>query len=295
MTDSENISNHDEFYLLRQIPQVLRARDFHLYLSDNKRLIDLWLNGGAAVMGHTPPNLLREIKNTASRGLYAPYPHFTERRLIKALTKIIPGRAFRIYAAPPPKTWNADLHELKKIKEEERINIKLWRPFVNSDAPFKVEKELYLIPVIPGIQTWRNDLPLGLCVIAAESEDLIKHLPPNDPLSPILLAAAARGIYDLLASPQRGKPNLPRINKIFMNKQTTDRWHRQGIYITLKNQPSQKEWESLFKKFLEAGFLLPPVPSHPMILPGEMSDGEEAKLADALLFNDSHPLAFQFS
>jgi len=39
-----------------------------------------------------------------------------------------------------------------------------------------------------------------------------------------------------------------------------------------------QEWETLFKQFLEAGFLLPPTPSFPLILPAEMSDGEEAKL-----------------
>ena len=271
MTDNteKDIFEHDEFYLLRQIPQVLRARGFRLYLNNGKdskgsrRLIDLWLNGGAAVMGHTPANLLREIKNSASRGLYAPYPHFTENRLIKALSKLFPGRAFRLCAAPPKEPFSA----------------KLWRPFVDPDAPFKVENEPLLIPVIPGIQTWRNGLPLGFCVIAAESEDQLTHLPPNDPLSPILLAAAARGIYDLLASPHRAKPRLPRIIKTLKNS----RWQLQGIYITLKEKPSPQEWETLFNKFLEAGFLLPPTPSYPLILPGEMSDGEEAKLAAALV------------
>jgi hypothetical protein len=39
----------------------------------------------------------------------------------------------------------------------------------------------------------------------------------------------------------------------------------------------------LFSRFLENGFLIPPVPSHPLILPGILSPGEEAKLADLLL------------
>ena len=259
---------NDEFYLLRKIPFVLRARSFRLYLSNandcqgNRRLVDLWQNGGAAILGHTPPNLLREIKNSASRGLYAPYPHFTEERLIKALSKLLPGRSFRLYAAPPT----------------ELVNAKLWRPFVDPASPFKVEKEPLLIPVIPGIQTWRNGLPLGLCVVAAASEESIARLPPSEPLSPILLAAATRGIYDLLAASQRGKPHLPRILKALKNS----RWQRQGIYITLKEKPAPLEWESLFNKFLEAGFLLPPTPSQPVILPAEMSDGEEAKLAAVL-------------
>jgi hypothetical protein len=96
--------------------------------------------------------------------------------------------------------------------------------------------------------------------------------------SPVLLAAAARGIYDLLASPERGKPVFPRISKALKNP-ANSMWQRQGIYLNLKEKT---EWETLFTHFLEAGFLIPPTPSQPLILPGEMSDGEEAKLAAAL-------------
>jgi hypothetical protein len=41
----------------------------------------------------------------------------------------------------------------------------------------------------------------------------------------------------------------------------------------------------LFRQFLEAGFLLPPVPSQPVILPGELSPGEDAKLTSVLSAN----------
>jgi len=250
----------DELYLLSTVPQVLRARGYRLYLSNNKRLIDLWLCGGAAILGHTPANQLRELKNTAGRGLYAPYPHFTENRLIKALSKLLPGRVFRLYAAPP----------------KELGDITLWRPYTGSEE-FKDE---IFIPVIPGIQTWRGGLPFGLCVIAAQSEEAVSHLPPGDRFSPILLSLAARGIHDIIAAPERGKPHFPKINKALK----TSRWQRNGIYLTLKETPAQAEWETLFNSFLESGFLLPPSPVYPLILPGEMSDGEETKLAAALLF-----------
>ncbi|MCL2196810.1 MAG: hypothetical protein FWB77_04275 [Treponema sp.] len=248
----------DEFYLFNTLPQVLRARGFRLYLSNNKRLVDLWLSGGAAILGHTPVNQLRELKNTASRGLYAPYPHFTENRLIKALLKLFPGRVFRLYAAPP--------QELKAAK--------LWRPYTDSQEI----GDNVLIPVIPGIQTWRGGLPFGLCVAAAQSEEAASPLPPGDRLSPVLLSTAARGIHDILAAPERGKPHFPKITKALK----TSKWQRNGIYLTLKETPAQTEWETLFNRFLETGFLLPPSPIYPVILPGEMSDGEEAKLAAVL-------------
>jgi len=248
----------DELYILSSVPQVLRARDYRLYLSDNKRLVDLWLNGGAAIMGHTPANQLRELKNTASRGLYAPYPHFTENRLIKALSKLLPERVFRLYAAPP----------------KELGAVKLWRPYADSQE----RGDEVLIPVIPGIQTWRGGLPFGLCAVAAQNEEAVSKLPPGDKLSPVLLSLAARGIHDIIAAPQRGKIQYSRIAKALK----TGNWQRNGIYLTLKETPDMAGWETLFNKFLEAGFLLPPSPLYPLILPGEMSDGEEAKLTAAL-------------
>jgi len=265
-----------------KIPVVQRARGFRLYLANssrgNQRLVDLWLNGGAAVLGHTPPNMLRELKNTASRGLYAPYPHFTEGRFLKALSKIFhepnghelstQQRSFRIYAAPPP--------ELVSFFESGKA--KLWRPFVDPASPFAADDTPLLVPVLPGIQTWRDGLPLGLCVAACASEDLLTSLPASDSLSPILLAVATRGIYDILAEPQRAKPTLPRVTKVLKNS----RWQRRGIYLTLKEAPTQEKWTTLFNQFLEAGFLLPPTPSQPLILPGELSNGEEAKLAAML-------------
>jgi hypothetical protein len=260
------------YSLLKQTPAILRARGYRLYTQDGRRLIDLWLSGGAAIMGHTPPDILREIKNAASRGLYSPFPHFTEGRYIKALSKLFPGRAFRLYAAPPP-----ELSVLFNSGEA-----KLWRPFVNPVEPFAVtENAPVLIPVLPGVQTWRGGLPFGLCVLAAKDANYFdgeKQFPESDNLPPVLLAAAVRGIYDLFAAPERANFNFPRVEKALIN----NGWRRTGIYLELREKPETGEWAALFQKFLEAGFLLPPAPAFPVILPGKLSDGEEAKLAGVI-------------
>jgi len=260
---------NEETNLLNTVPAVLRTRGFRLYTQDGKRLVDLWLNGGAAILGHTPPNLLHEIKNTASRGLYAPLPHFSQSRFLKALSKLFPGRAFRLYAAPP--------RELVSLFNSG--GAKLWRPFTNPASPFAVEKNApLLVPVLPCIQLWRGGLPLGLCIVAAESECQLTELPTGDILPPVLLAAATRGVYDILAVPQRAKPHYPRINKALQKSP----WRRQGVYLSLKEKPDTETWAALFRQFLDAGFLLPPDQNQPLILPGELSDGEEAKLAAVL-------------
>jgi hypothetical protein len=309
--------NSDDFSLLRLVPQIVRARDFRLYTKDGKRLVDLWQNGGAAVLGHTPPAMLRELKNTASRGLYAPFPHFMEQRFIKALSRLLPGRSFRIYATPPNNFFSDNV--LREMFKDG--STALWRPFLDFGLPENVQTAgdtsvsleatsldaappsaktpapqapapRLVIPVLPGIQGWRSGLPqglpFGLCVLAASGgfEGEYASLPPGDFLPPVLLAAATRGIWDLIAaSPERANVQWPRVNKALRNSP----WLRRGIYLFPKEAhngtdsplaSSPEAWADLFRRFLDAGFLLPPVQEHPIILPGILSPGEEAKLAE---------------
>jgi hypothetical protein len=272
-----NGNDDSAFSLLRLVPGVLRARDYRLYTQGGRRLVDLWLNGGAAILGHTPPSLLREIKNTASRGLYAPLPHVLEGRFIKALSRIFPERAFRLYSSAP-----AALNGM--IKDG---SAGLWRPFLDPADPLAVAHNAppVLIPVLPGIQNWypaavEAPLPRGLCALAVDPACANQAaLPPGEFLSPVLLAAAVRGIYDLIAAaPARVKLPFPRI----MQALKGGRWQRRGIYLTLRQEAAGESWAALFRCFLDAGFLLPPVPGHPVILPGLLSPGEEAKLAETL-------------
>jgi hypothetical protein len=261
--------------LLNLIPTITRARDFRLY-AERRRLIDLWQNGGAAVLGHTPPNMLRELKNTASRGLYAPFPHFLENRYKKALSQLLPGRCFKLYAAPP--------QGLELLIQ--KGDAALWRPYLDSESPFAVKEDApeILIPILPGIQSWRNNLPLGLCVLAVKPEKEPAGLGSEENLPPVLLAVAARGVYDLIAWPERGKPAFPRVFQALKKGSAggPTRWQRKGIYLHLKEKIEAQEWEALFRQFLDAGFLLPPDPSQPLILPGILSKGEETKLAAIL-------------
>jgi len=265
--DTELHGGKDNFYLLRLVPAVLRAREFRLYTGAG-RLVDLWQNNGAAILGHTPPSLLRELKNTASRGLYAPFPHFLEQRYHKALSIIFPDRNFRLYASPTV--------ELEKLFA--KGNAALWRPFTNPTSPLEVpENPPVLIPVVPGIQTWRGGLPLGLCVLAIKGE---ADIGISDFLPPVLLACAARGVYDLIAAAKtRAALHYPRIAKALKNSEF---WRREGVYLWPRQEPTKPEWDALFRRFLENGFLLPPLPSNPLILPGVLSPGEEAKLASLL-------------
>jgi hypothetical protein len=258
--------------LLRQV-SVLRARDFYLYLEGGRRIIDLWQIGGKAVLGHKPPQLIKELKNSAERGLFAPFPHHSEYRFFKALAKIFPlsdnGQAYNF------RLYNSENSLEKALRTAgfsgTEAEPPLWRPFMeNKSTPL-------FIPVLP----WAFS-PIVLVLETA----LDKRFAPGDLLPPVILATGARAIYGLIAAGENGgRPKYDKINKALAKGNA---WQRRGIYLYRESTDQEgdsiahNDWPDLWKHFLEQGFLLPPSPKEPLILPGIISPGEEAKLASLL-------------
>jgi hypothetical protein len=293
--------------LLNLLPVVLRARDFRLYTQDGGRLVDLWQSGGRSILGHTPAGVSRELKNYTSRGLFSPLPHPQERRLVKALSRLIPGRAFRLYAdrfsltkaleragfpppapSPPasslPASFPAASFPDPAFSPPPPAVPALWRPFLEPETPVRDQDQApILIPILP----W----PLSPWVLALKPA-LEDRFAPSQPISPVLLAAATRAVYDLVAAgPLGGRPVYPRINHALYGNTPgpANPWRRRGPYLVhasftgTQPSPPRQFWETLFRNFLREGFLIPPDPAEPLILPGILSPGEEARLAALLL------------
>jgi hypothetical protein len=269
MTDSE---------LLRLVPEIHRARDWRLYAKDGSRIVDLWQYGGRALLGHSPPGLLRAFKNSAERGLFVPFPHFAEGRLLKALSALLPERRFRLYSGE--ETLGAALAgNVPPVQ-----NLPVWRPFL------EIPSGPLFVPVLP------FPFPGAPAVLACNAEADTEGLLPGETISPAALAAAARCVWDLIAaSPGRGEPRFPKLN-------IKGNWRRRGIYLNYlpagdsAARPGRplavdEDYAVWFRRFLDQGFLLPPSPSQPAILPGELSPGEEAKLAG--LFAGDNPAAVE--
>ncbi|MDR1899297.1 MAG: hypothetical protein LBQ55_04750 [Treponema sp.] len=282
--------------LLRLLPPVLRARGFRLYTGGGgpggdrggSRLVDLWQEGGAAILGHTPPGRLRALKNAADRGLFAPFPHPAAGRFEKILSRLFPGRIIRVYTAaaaaalfpPAPEPFLPDLvpgeaglrdPALSDRGGENGAAAALWRPFLEPGEPLALSPDAapVLVPVLPGAA--------GLTIVAVDPA-FDRPFPPPDPLPPVLLAAAARSVCDLIAAaPERGRL-FTRVERALKGSP----WRRRGIYLCRGETPAGAAHEGLFRRFLDRGFLLPPDPRLPAILPGELSPGEEAKLAELL-------------
>jgi hypothetical protein len=313
--------------LLHLVPAVLRARGFRFYTQGGRRLVDLWQDGGAAVLGHTPAGILRELKNTAERGLFAPLPHPLEGRLHKALARLFPHRLFRLYAGeasfrralcragypadispldmalpdaypaptacPDPGAYVAGTPTACPGMGTPDKALSLWRPFTDGPpvpglagtAPDEglpegtppqdeaLSPEL-LLPVLP--LPWTQ--ALWVLAISPQTE-AGRDFPPSDILSPVILAAAVRAVCGLVAAaPDRGNPQFHKLD----NALRTGPWRRRGIYLWYGEAPDDASYETLFRRFLDRGFLLPPSRNLPAILPGILSPGEEARLAELL-------------
>jgi hypothetical protein len=236
-------------------------------------VVDLWQYGGAAILGHTPSAVSREVKNSAERGLFVPMSHFMEGRFIKAVSQLFVGKEIRVYQDAASLCHALDVAGISDTIADPALisaplplssqTVVLWRPFLSA---LPAEYTGVLLPVLP--------CPLAPKVVVCGKEES-RVFPPSDIIAPILLAPATRAIYDLIASPERGRPRFPGIEAALSNSL----WRKQGIYCSLATPLEERDYAALFHRFLENGFLLPPSQNAPLILPGTLSAGEEAKLA----------------
>jgi hypothetical protein len=205
-----------------------------------------------------------------------------ERRFFKPLGEFFPNHSFRLYMSES--SLYRALEEAGFTgpfrdpafpeNDDKKERVSLWRPFLKTMTGLGSE-ETVLIPVLP----W----PLGPEVLVFE-KSLENNFPQGELIPPVLLAPAARALYDLAAVMKaRTFPRFQKIEKAV----ASSRWQRRGIYLTVKPEMDREEYAALFRNFLEGGFLIPPSQTEPLILPASMSDGEESKLAKILADSDA--------
>ena len=271
--------------LLTCVPPIRRARGYRLYAMDNRRFLDLWQWGGRAVLGHTAPRLLTTLKNLASRGLFAPLPHPSLRRLERALEGFFPGRTVRIYADEASADRALAMAGYGPLEVHDFMDPAvsilhgtvpfprgcLWRPWLDDQSFEGVE---VLAPIIP--LPWAS-APIALAFRHGETGSV----PPSDLIPPLIAAAAAQGIYDMAALLKKGSP--PSFRRT-MEALASCSWKLHGIYLSPLNPWTEDAYELFFKRALAGGILIPPRSDIPMILPREISPGEDAALARVLHF-----------
>ena len=168
---------------------VRRARGYYLYTEKNARLLDLWLDGGKAILGRRTGQANLVCKQFLDKGLIGFLPTKADVQLRRALDALLPNypvirwyetqdKAERIAASVMPAGQNGAVQPLP-----------VWRPFLDP-APASQE------PIVDSIMLVTPAYPVPCSIIAADSR-FEERLPPSDVLFPPLAYSLARAFFDL--------------------------------------------------------------------------------------------------
>ncbi len=252
------------------VPPISRARGFRLYDRRGRRYLDLFVNHGSAVLGHRPYGVDNEVKAVVSKGGLFAMPSAYPARLARALGRAYPGFAGVLVAASDAEAVGFAARYLKcepsqvEIRDPalgERGRVVLDRPFLpeamREDAMKGAE---VVLPVLP-FRLGEAPCPVLFRASAPEAKPAW--------IAPAVAAAALRAFHDL---DRRVQPEWYRDDLL----EGCEGWVQRGIYVTPRF--SADRYAGVFRRFLDAGVLLPPEYPGPAVLPGEASAGELALL-----------------
>ena len=257
--------------LKRRIPVVRRAREYHLYSVSGERYLDLWQNGGHALLGHKPGRLTTVLKDTLSRGLISDLPSVFSARLFRVLQTMFPAyREFRLSGGLAEALQLAGLHLGRNVTADDVADplfepeptrqkpVSFWRPLLPGPPSAEV-----LLPVLPFSMA---GAPLVVCFRGGTPRDF----PPQAPVSGVLLAGLLRSLHELknFAMPGWASPDL---------LAGCAGWRQEQLYVI--PEFDLEGYERVFEAFMEAQVLLSPEAPYVSILPGgEISKGELGKM-----------------
>jgi len=266
--------------LLRRVGPVRRARGYRLYTQAGHRILDLYQDGGRAILGQGGGGIVTAFKSGLERGPITPLPSVYMGRLHAAVRELIPeGGVIRVFAnieralgaisrwiggqvssadtCDP--VWSVDGADRQHDGADRQHDgaIRLWRPFLPSDrSPFSGLPERWaILPILPAV----GEPPQ---VVLFSSPDV----PESDIIAGFRLAALVRGVYDLVSDPGRPELTLPGFTSV-------------GPYLLPEH--TNRSYSDRFDILLHHGFLTSPAESVPSIVPAEMSAGELRQLRRA--------------
>ena len=261
------------------MPPVRRARGYRLYTEDGRRLLDLYLDGGRALLGHRPELIGRALKNVAGRGLLGNLPSSYPARLRRLLRQALPGHAWfgiaataedalgllrgRIGDAPESTVQVADPLSDPNWREAQ---IAWWRPLCD-EQPAGGEWLAHAPPAM----LHRLPFAVGAGPVTVSTRECGSGECASAPdVSPLLLAGAAAALRRL----QRTATERSAVAAVW--PPSAPGWRRVGVYV-MADYPPHRHRE-VHAGFLAAGVLLNPRYPGPSILPNTTSPGEAALL-----------------
>jgi hypothetical protein len=298
------------------LPPIRRARDFHLYDRNGARYLDLFQNGGGAVLGHRQANVSLEMKKVMARGVYAELHSDYEERVRRAVARVLPeydrvvvyasvfeaahalstlselsaggdghtesvagaGRdAVQLLGRVPDPALPAGSEGADDHPDAPDPRVRLWRPFL-AEPPGGDRPEAVL-PLLPFPM---RSGPTVLCC----GESVAARLPAPSPVSPVLLAGLARAADNLatLGSGAARHPETPRQKPGKKRRSKYGQsWQRFRHPLWRQNGPyiypacDPIHYQRVFEHFLGNRVILNPKYPGPSILPRYWSVGEHER------------------
>lgn len=264
------------------LPPIRRARGYRLYDHQGRRYLDLFRDGGGALLGHRAGAAGSLMKSALSQGLAAAVPSVWEARLGRMLASMFPSHTtIRLYSSRARALEAASRFLGMRVEAGDLYDpaldlpcppgarAALWRPLLPGAAPGAEARPWdVLLPVLPLTVC---GAPAPLCLPAEPDAGL----PEAERLPGFILAGAARALADL-----RAVSRLPSFADSRIEKAVDGAagWRRRGPYVSAAFEMA--DYPRVFALFLREGVLLSPGYPGPSILPGECSPGETRLLAE---------------
>ena len=252
---------------MERIPVFRRARGYLLYDSSGNRYLDLYQDGGRAILGHRIPGMTGIIKSTASKGLTASYPSVYGRRLSAQLKLLFPEAGeIRFYrnierALALLSDYTGENVRLEDFKDFPGTGCRfsIWRPFLEMpDSGF-------FIPLLP--------FPGAFGPAVVVSTGRAGGLAASDVISPLTASMMIKSCAALKNAQDQADDKA-------WEPFDSALWSRKGPY--LRFGAAEDSHVRLFRAALENGVLLPPDPAVPGIIPLEYEPGQIRKFLDAV-------------
>lgn len=235
--------------LFRFLPEITRARGYHLYTSDGRRFLDMYLEEGRLVMGHRQAGYGLALKNNVDRGIFSPFPSRYTHRLKRAVQDIF-GREKHVYLF-------RDSFSAEAALRMEDIEYSTLRPAEMQKGDGIL---VFILPVpealAPGV------------VVSAEELDLEEDL-----ISPVVAAGAEKGVRNYISFMKKS-PSFDLGNDL--KEALSEIWEIDGPYLSSRLSPA--DYAELFGKALESGLILSPYQGIPSVIPAVLSENDRKKL-----------------
>ena len=227
---------------------IKRARGFYLYTEKTVRLVDMYLEGGCAVLGWRSGNARLMLKNDLNRGFTGTYCSAFPKQLENALKKLYPAYSSFVQIT-------SDEKYSQILKAAGKDHIPLLRPWLDCGEPETAE---VLVPFAwkpYRIFAFKNTANIG-----------------SDSVPSPLYKAVTRAFYDLIAEiPLRTEQVLSAHDKY-----TNRFWERKGIWLFPK--VAKDDYPGFFSACLDRQLFISPYYEIPSVVPFSATDGDMAKL-----------------